>query len=131
MAILGGGRCSGLSGRGFLRRRAPCRVCCVVLVWFHPEALQRSMVNASFPLLGLASWHLEGFVDPGLSGFGVLMPGAASDLSGRGFLMPGLLFMSSPPLPSVTSWRPGLTRACRRRPLCLDGFWLVVSRGSR
>ncbi len=40
----------------------------------------RSMANTLFLLLGFASWRLEGLAHPCLSGFGVLMPGAATIL---------------------------------------------------
>ena len=186
------GRCVWLSGHGFPRHRALRRVWFVVLVWFHLEALQRSVVDASFWLLGFASWHLVGwrcFVNlPGLSAllrsgactlalracFGVVHLRAPSrclgsapwlmcccsllalaswlsvsswqnqniarslkrlaswhlggsrclELAGALCADAGFLLMTSPPLPMVTSWRPGITRACRRRPWCLTRFWL-------
>ncbi len=33
----------------------------MILIWFHLEAPQRSIVNASFLLMALASWHLVGW----------------------------------------------------------------------
>ncbi len=61
-------------------------ICLLGLAPFHAVGW-RSMANTLFLLLGFASWRLEGLVIPCLSRFGVLMPGAATNLLGFCFPM--------------------------------------------
>ena len=109
------GRCPFHAPSGRVGSARTCEV--VYAVGFRFLAFRAVMAKSKCPcsLMPFASWLPEALRCHGA--FGAWCSDA------------GFLLVSLPPLPSVTSLRPGITPACSRRPCLFDGWWPVGIRG--